>query len=425
MSTDPTGPARAPGGAVRHASARPLLVTNDFLPVVGGIQQYTDNVLARLDDAAAFAPHHPAAAEHDQSAPYPVHRSSDPPDRLRGPDGWMLPTEAVTAQVAAAVVEHGANVLLFAAPWPLVPIAARLGLPAVVMTHGAELVMPANLPGAAGLLRRHLRSAALLTTVSAWTGRHLRDLVGADGPPIRFLRTGVPLDTFAPTVDGTRVRARHGLGDDPVAVFVGRHVARKGIDVLVEHWSRVREHVPRARLLVTGTGDLTDRLMATAAARDDDAIVFAGRVPWDELPAHHAAGDVFVHPNRTRWGGLEQEGFGVIFLEAQAVGRPVVAGDSGGSPEALVPGETGLLVDGTDPSEVVAAVVTLLSDRERARAMGRAGRRFVEEHFDWDRIVAGFRDDLDAVVAGTPPPSAPALGGGPEPGTDGPTPRRR
>jgi phosphatidylinositol alpha-1,6-mannosyltransferase len=122
-------------------------------------------------------------------------------------------------------------------------------------------------------------------------------------------------------------------------------------------------------------------------------------VPSAELPAYYAAADALAHPNRARWGGLEQEGFGVVFLEAQAMGRPVIAGNSGGAPEALIPGETGLLVDGTDPADVVAAVAALLGDRDRCRAMGRAGRRFVEEHFDWDRIVTAFSADLDAVVA--------------------------
>ena len=386
---------------------RPLLVTNDFLPTIGGIQQFIGQVLARLDDAAVFALPHPDAAAHDATLGYPVHRATSPPDRIHGPGGWMLPTDGVVAQVAAAAASHRANVLVFAAPWPLVPIAARLGLPAVVMNHGAELVMPSRLPGIASVVRRQLRTAALLTTVSTWTGHHLRALVGDQGPPIRYLRPGVDLEVFTPAADGRAIRDRHGLGDDPTAVFVGRHVARKGIDVLVDHWPAVRERVPDARLLVTGGGDLTPRLAATVAARGDDAVVLAGRVPWDELPAHHAAGDVFVHPNRSRWGGLEQEGLGVIFLEAQAVGRPVVAGDSGGSPETMVAGETGLLVDGTSPGDVVDAVVALLADRPRAAAMGRAGRAFVEATFDWDRIIAGFEADLAAVVAGDALASAP------------------
>lgn len=395
-----------PDGAVE---LRPLLVTNDSLPTMGGIQHYIDNILTRLPDAAVFAPAHPDAPAHDEASDYRVFRGREPARWMPGPDGWMLPTTDVVAQVATVAAAHRANVVVFTAPWPLVPLGRHLDLPVVVMTHGAELVMPSRLSGVRHVLARHLRRAALLTTVSAWTGRHLRRLVGNDGPPIRFLRPGVALDRFTPDADGQAIRQRHGLGDDPTAVFVGRHVARKGLDVLVEHWSGVRARVPRARLLVTGSGALTDDLAASVAARGDDAIVLAGRVAWQELPAHHAAGDVFVHPNRSRWGGLEQEGFGIIFLEAQAVARPVIAGNSGGAPETLVSGDTGLVVDGGDPDAVVAAVVELLSDRDRAAAMGRAGRRFVAAHFDWDDIVAGFHADLQAVVAGTPMTSDPAL----------------
>lgn len=381
------------------AAVRPLFVTNDFPPDVGGIQQYVDDLVSRLPGAGVFAPWHSRAADHDDAAPYPVHRSTHPPDRWRGPGGWMLPTEAVTTQVAAAAAAHRADVVVVAAPWPLVPVAARQGLPTVVMTHGAELVMPARLPGTATALARQLRTADLLTSVSAFTGRHLRRLVGADGPPIRLVRPGVPLDRFSPDVDGDAVRRRHRLGDDPTAVFVGRHVPRKGIDLLVAHWDAVRAQVPAARLLVTGSGELTRVLRARAARLPDGAVVFAGRVPAGELPAHHAAGDVFVHPNRSRWLGLEQEGFGIIFLEAQAVGRAVVAGDSGGSPETLVPGETGLLVDGRRPADVVATIVALLSDRPRAASMGRAGRKFVAANFDWADIAGRFADDLARLVA--------------------------
>lgn len=388
---------------------RPLVVTNDFLPTIGGIQYYLGEILRRLPDAAVFAPGHPDADDHDGDLSYPVFRFQGPLDRLHGPDGWLLPTAGVVDQVREAARAHDANVVVFGAPWPLVPLAAALDLPAVVMTHGAELVMPARVPGVATALRRQLRSAELVTTVSGWTGRHVRRLVGSDGPPIRFVRPGVDTDTFSPRADGRYIRDRHGLGSDPTAVFVGRHVARKGIDVLVDHWSAVRQQVPGARLLVTGEGTLTPKLRAQVAQRGDDAIVLAGRVPWEELPAHHAAGDVFAHPNRTRWGGLEQEGFGVIFLEAQAVGRPVIAGNSGGSPETLVDGHTGLLVEGSRPGDIVTAIVELLGDRDRATTMGSAGRRFVTEHFDWDRIVAGLYDDLGTVVGGGTLASSPEL----------------
>ncbi len=375
-------------------AARPLLVTNDLMPQVGGIQAFNHQVLSRLDDAAVFAAAHPRSHEHDDTAPYRV---------IRGPHRYLFPVPPVARALQAAVDATSADVLLFATPWPLVSLARRLGLPAAVVSHGNELVTPARIPLARSLLRRDLRRADLLYAVSEHTARHLRALVGDDGPPIRLLRNGVDLTTFTPQVDGTPIRERHGFGDDPVVVCVGRLVRRKGQDTLVAAWPRVRASVPDARLLIVGDGPLRDELAQAAADQPDGAVTLAGRVPWDELPAHHAAADVFAHPNRTRLAGLDAEGFGVIFLEAQAVGRPVIVGDSGGSPEALVPGESGVVVDGDDAEAVADAVIDMLADRDRAAAMGRQGRAFVEQHHDWDRIVDGLQADLDELAAGRPP----------------------
>ena len=364
------------------------------MPQVGGIQVFNHQVLSRLPDAAVFAAAHPQAHEHDDTAPYPV---------IRGPHRYLFPVPAVEQALRRAVASTQADVLLFATPWPVVSLGPRLGLPTAVVSHGNELVTPARLPVTRQLLRRDLRRADLLYAVSDHTAAHLRDLVRDDGPPIRLLRNGVDVTTFHPSVSGQAIRARHGFGDDPVVVCVGRLVRRKGQDVLVEAWPRVRARVPDAHLLIVGGGPLHDELAEAAAAQPPGAVMLAGRVPWDELAAHHAAADVFAHPNRTRLAGLDAEGFGVIFLEAQAVGRPVVAGDSGGSPEALRPGETGLLVDGADPAAVADAMVELLLDPQRARAMGQAGRAFVEAHHDWDAIVADLHDDLAALAAGHVP----------------------
>lgn len=376
--------------------ARTLLVTNDLMPQVGGIQVFNHEILRRCPDAAVFAAAHPRAHEHDDTAPYRV---------IRGPHRYLFPVPAVHRALAEAVEATGAEVLLFATPWPLVSLGRRLGMPTAAVSHGNELVTPARLPVTRQALRRDLRGAGLLYAVSDHTARHLRRLVGDDGPPIRQLRNGVDLTTFSPAVDGSAIRARHGFGDDPVVVCVGRLVPRKGQDVLVRIWPRVRAALPDAHLLIVGAGPLHDDLAKEAASQPPGAVVLAGRVPWEELAAHHAAGDVFAHPNRTRLGGLDAEGFGVIFLEAQACGRPVVAGDSGGSPEALVPGESGLLVDGRDDRAVADAIVSLLQDPARADAMGRAGRRFVEQHHDWDRIVAGLHDDLTVLSTGGVPVS--------------------
>lgn len=381
--------------SVTHA--RPLLVTNDLMPQVGGIQAFNHQLLSRLPDAAVFAAAHPRAHEHDDTAPYRV---------IRGPHRYLFPVPAVTRALRDAVASTGANILLCATPWPLVSLGPRLGMPSAVVSHGNELVTPARLPLARTLLRRDLRRADLLYAVSEHTARHLHRLVGTGGPPIRLLRNGVDLHTFRPDVDGTPIRRRHGFGDDPVVVCVGRLVRRKGQDALVAAWPRVRERVPDARLLIVGGGPLHDDLVRAAADQPVGAVTLAGRVPWDELAAHHAAADVFAHPNRTRLAGLDAEGFGVIFLEAQAVARPVIAGDSGGSPEAVVPGETGLVVDGDDTEAIADVVVELLGDRDRAAAMGRRGREFVERHHDWDRIATDLHDELSALVAGGATPAA-------------------
>ena len=317
----------------------------------------------------------------------------------------MLPSRRVERALRDVITIEEPDVVLFMAPWPLPVLGPRLGIPWAACSHGAELVLPSRVPGLRSLLARSLRGAGCLFSVSCYTACHLRALVGAAGPPIRLLRTGVDLATFHPGVDGGAVRRRHGLGDDPVIVCVGRLVARKGQDVLIRAMPEVRRRIPDARLLLVGEGPMQRKLEKMAGEVASGAVTFTGRVPWGELPGHHAAGDVFSSPNRSRWRGLEQEGFGVIFLEAQACGRPVVAGRSGGAPEALVEGETGLLVDGASVRQVAAALVDLLREPSRARRMGEAGRRFVEDNFAWDGIIGRLVVDLEAVVAGKSPES--------------------
>jgi phosphatidylinositol alpha-1,6-mannosyltransferase len=367
---------------------RPLLVTNDFLPDVGGIQQFVAQIAARLPDVAVLAPANDAA--DDTALGYPVHR---------GPARFLWPTPGTLRAVRRAVTAHGATVVVFMAPSPLPPLGPRLGLPWAVCSHGAELVLPARLPGSRQVFASVLARADQLFAVSDYTGAVLRGLVGPDGPPVALLRNGVDPARFSPTVDRTDVRARYGLGDAPTVVTVGRLVPRKGQDRLIAALPRIRRQVPDARLLIVGTGRDRARLARLAARVGEGAVVFTGSVDWSLLPAYHRAGDVFAHPNRSRWGGLEQEGFGVVFLEAQACGVPVVAGRSGGSPEALVDGTTGLLVDGRDTGAIADALVRLLTDPERAARMGAAGRAWVERHWTWDAIVDGFAEDLRRLVA--------------------------
>lgn len=369
---------------------RPLLVTNDFPPRIGGIERFTLALATCLPAAAVLAPRQEGAADHDRQLPVPVYRASAP---------FMGPRARTVDEIHHAAAAHHANAVILLSPLPLALLGPRLRLPWVVVSHGAELEIPSRLPGLAAVLRARLRHAAALYAVSAYTAGRVHALLGVDGPPVRLLRNGVPLERFHPGLDGTPIRGRYGIGDAPLLVCVGRLVPRKGQDRLIEAMPAIRAHLPDAHLMLVGEGRMRSRL-ERASARLEGAVTFTGTVSGPELATHIAAADVFAHPNRSRWLGLEQEGFGIIFLEAQACGKPVIAGRSGGTPEALLEGESGLLVDGSAPDDIAEAAIRLLSDDELAARMGKAGRRFVEERFSWDDIARAFATDLAAVVAG-------------------------
>jgi phosphatidyl-myo-inositol dimannoside synthase len=183
-------------------------------------------------------------------------------------------------------------------------------------------------------------------------------------------------------------------------VCVSRLVARKGQDVLVEAWPGVRDRIRGARLLLVGTGPAEPRLRRRIAALGLGAVVtLSGEVPGADLPAHHAAGDVFAMPCRTRHGGLDVEGLGIVYLEAQACGVPVIAGHSGGAPEALLDGLSGLAVDGASVAAVADAIVALLADEGRRREMGAAGRAFVERRHAWPIVSANLDGILRSVAS--------------------------
>lgn len=368
---------------------RPLLVTNDFPPQVGGIQRFALELARHVPQAAVLAASHPEAEAHDRSQPFPVYR---------GPSSFMLPTTRTRSAIEHAIADHGATIVVFVSPLPLAILGGELSVPWTVIAHGAELTVPGHLPGIGGVIRRRLASAPLLFAVSEHTASQLDELLGDEAPPVRLVRNGVPLQTFRPDLDGSDVRRRLGLGDAPVLGCVGRLVPRKGQDRLIEALPLIHEEIPEARLLIVGDGRLRRRLERSSRRLPDGAIVLTGAVDADELGRHFAAVDVFAHPNRSRWFGLEQEGFGIIFLEAQACGKPVIAGHSGGSPEAIDAGETGLLVDGDDVAELAAAAVSLLGDPARAAEMGAAGRRMVEREFGWPTVAHRFARDLEAAT---------------------------
>ncbi|HVM11779.1 MAG TPA: glycosyltransferase family 4 protein, partial [Actinomycetota bacterium] len=257
-----------------------------------------------------------------------------------------------------------------------------------------------RIPGGKGLVGRIGRDAILLTTVSEWTRQILRDAVGPR-PRIELLPPGIDTDLFHPSVSDEEVRDRHRLWDDPVICCVSRTVARKGQDQVIEALPRIAAEVPNVRFLVVGSGPHERKLWELARARRvEHRVVFAGEVPYHELPMYFRAGEVFAMPSRPRWFGLEVEALGAVYLQAYAVGRPCVIGASGGAPEAALDGDAGIVVDGTSAGEVAGAILSLLRDPERAEKMGAAGAAWVHRDLGWGTIAARLRDLLADCLRG-------------------------
>ena len=373
---------------------RTLLVTNDYPPQVGGIQRTLEALVRRLppDRVAVLCPNAEGGDVFDRAAPYPVYRQ---------PERFLWPLPEVRRRLHEAVRSFGADVVLFGAVYPLAllgPSLAETGTPYLAAAHGFEYWLSIG-PGTHALVRRATARAARVPVMcSAFIARVVRTAV-PDNVPVSVMYPGADLEAFRPDLPYGDLTDLHGVSDRPLIVCVSRLVARKGQDVLIRAMPRIRRDVPDASLLIVGGGPDRDRLVRLAADAPNRSVVFAGQVSEGDLPRYYRAGDVFAMPCRSRLGGLEVEGWGNVFLEAAACARPVVVGDSGGARESLVPGETGLLVNGSDVAEVAGAVGSLLADPERADAMGRAGRERVVRAFGWSRAAEQLAGWLREAVA--------------------------
>ncbi|GAB2461469.1 glycosyltransferase family 4 protein [Jatrophihabitans fulvus] len=369
---------------------RTLLVTNDFPPRQGGIQSFVHELAVRqpAGSIVVYASDHEGSAEFDAQQPFPV---------IRHPSGLLVPTPGARRRTVAALQEHGCTSVWFGAAAPLgllAPALRQAGAERLVATtHGHEAGW-ALLPGARQLLRRIAAHVDVVTYLNEYFRVRLSPVMRR--ATLRQLKSGVDVETFRPELDGSAVRAEYGLTDRPVIVCVSRLVARKGQDALVRALPAVRRAVPDAALLLVGSGPYRPTLEKLAERHGvQDAVVFTGGVPFGRLPEHYAAGDVFAMPCRTRRGGMDVEGLGIVFLEASAAGLPVLVGDSGGSPDAVLDGETGYLVDGRDDTAIARRLVTLLQDADLRGRMGAAGRAWVERDWRWQDSADALRAMLD------------------------------
>ncbi|MFF9203003.1 glycosyltransferase family 4 protein [Streptomyces sp. NPDC014986] len=369
-----------------------LIVTNDFPPRPGGIQAFLHNMALRLDPerlvvyASTWKRSREgveATAAFDAEQPFTVVR-----DRTT----VLLPTPGATRRAVGLLREHGCRSVWFGAAAPLglmAPALRRAGAERIVATtHGHEAGW-AQLPAARQLLRRIGESTDTITYLGEYTRSRIAGALTPEAAARMVqLPPGVDEKTFHPGSGGEDVRARLGLTDRPVVVCVSRLVPRKGQDTLIRAMPAILAAQPDAVLLIVGGGPYEKDLRVLARDAGVAASVrFTGSVPWSELPAHYGAGDVFAMPCRTRRGGLDVEGLGIVYLEASATGLPVVAGDSGGAPDAVLDGETGWVVRGDSPDQTADRVITLLGDGELRRRMGGRGREWVERKWRWDLLA--------------------------------------
>lgn len=379
--------------------SRVLLVSNDFPPRPGGIQSYLAEFVGRIagggtHQVTVYAPQWKGADVFDaaaRSAGYQV---------VRHPGTLMLPGRAVDTRMRRLIGQHGIDTVWFGAAAPLALLARRArsagARRVLASTHGHEVGW-SMLPGARSVLRRIGDDADVVTYVSRYTRRRFAAAFGP-GAALEHLPPGVDTDRFRPDPAArAELRSRYRLGDRPTVVCVSRLVPRKGQDMLIRALPSIRHRVDGAALVIAGGGPDLPRLRRLAQQHGvAEHVTFTGGVPADQLPAHHALGDVFAMPCRTRGAGLDVEGLGIVFLEAAAVGVPVVAGRSGGAPETVLDNTTGLVVDGSSAERVSEAVSTLLADPDRAAAMGAAGRDWAITRWRWDLLTAR----LDALLRG-------------------------
>ena len=373
---------------------RHLLVTNDFPPKVGGIQSYLWELWRRLppDEFVVLTTPHEGTAEWDRAQAFAVVRTREP---------VLLPTPSLRRRIDRLADETGSSVVVLDPALPLGHLGPSLRHRYAVVVHGAEVTVPGRLPGSRALLRRVLRGAGLVVAAGGYPAAEAVRAAGVDLPTV-IVPPGVDVERFRPLDEQERATARRhfALPDDvALVVAISRLVPRKGFDVLIAAADRLASTGRPLAVAIAGSGRDEARLRRLAAA-GSVPVYFLGRVPDADLPALYGCADVFAMCCRDRWSGLEQEGFGIVFVEAAAAGVAQLAGDSGGAAEAVTDGQTGIVVrHPQDPEAVAIALARLLDDPALRCRLGAAARRRAVTDFSYDLLAARLGASLRALAS--------------------------
>lgn len=367
-------------------SSKILCITNDFGPRAGGIETFVIGLIERLPKNSVIV----YTSSQDGSAPFDAAwQANYGVEVIRDRAHILLPTFRVGRNVRKILVSGGATTVFFGAAAPLGLLAQglrRAGARKIVaLTHGHE-VWWAKLWPFNQLLKRIGNGVDALTYLGEFTRSNIsRALTGKAKAAMVKIAPGIDTDHFAPQSDAAQLRQSLGLADKKVIVSVGRLVHRKGQDTLIESLPQIAREIPNVHLLFIGEGPYEKYLKKRVKALNlADRVTFIGRVQYMQLPKYICVGDVFAMPSRSRLAGLEVEGLGIVYLEASACGLPVIGGNSGGAPDALLEGVTGFAVDGTSAQDVADAAIKILRDPQLAKSMGTAGRDWIIQQWRWE-----------------------------------------
>ena len=363
-----------------------LLVTNDFGPRAGGIETFVIGLLERIKghEVTVFTSQQGDTSVYDQQwlDKFGVRV-------IRDQSKILLPTWRVTRAAQKIVAAKNIDVVVFGAAAPLAlmsPSLRKSGVKKIIaLTHGHEVwwakIFPFNFA-----IKRIGKNVDHLTYLGEFTRQAIsKALSRKSATEMVKIAPGIDTAHFIPQPDAMQKRKELGLQDKKIIISVGRLVHRKGQDNLIQAMPAVLKKIPNAHLLLVGEGPYKKHLEKLVMKSSlEQNVTFAGRIMYDRLPSYLSAADLFAMPSRSRFFGLEVEGLGIVYLEASACGIPVVAGNSGGAPDAVLEGVTGLCVDGTNIEQITAAIVEICSDAERASHMGAAGRNWIVDQWRWD-----------------------------------------
>jgi len=379
------------------AVSNPLLfVTNDFGPRAGGIETFIIGLIQRrpFGETIVYTSSQANCEQYDAEwlANHGVRV-------IRDRSKILLPTPRVARHLKKIIRKEGITTVAFGAAAPLGLLSAGMKgagvLRTVALTHGHEVwwakVFPFNL-----LLRRIGSTVDVLTYLGEFTRNAISKglTVKAQGAMVK-IAPGIDVDHFTPT-DASVLRDSLGIAEKKVIVSVGRLVHRKGQDHLIQAMPEILKVVPSAHLLLVGEGPYRGHLEKLVKEHKlATSVTFIGRIQYKDLPMYLCAGDIFAMPSRSRLMGLEVEGLGIVYLEASSCGLPVLAGNSGGAPDAVIQNKTGLVVNGTNNEQIASAAIELLTNVEFSQRMGLAGRQWVIDNWRWETWSKEFEDLLN------------------------------